>query len=147
MRITHHDFVTEVLDEWLTEARMVGFDRQGNTSYRCSDPDALVVAISAIAPLPPGRRQRGVFLPKIAERQGEKGLTARERVLKILSEIRNGDPIYPIEVHLSQNEEFIYEQHHGVHRLHLSIAVGFSQIAVIEVPKLVNSKNCINANS
>jgi hypothetical protein len=61
----------------------------------------------------------------------------RERALSILAGVREGAVIPPVEVERFPTSKGAPRQlrlHHGFHRYHLSVALGFTHIPVVERP-------------
>lgn len=61
----------------------------------------------------------------------------RERALSILSGVKNEAQLPPIEVERfpdSVGASRTYRLHHGFHRYHLSLALGFTHIPAVERP-------------
>ncbi|MBL4865268.1 MAG: hypothetical protein JKY67_02700 [Pseudomonadales bacterium] len=85
-----------------------------------------IVNIVDIAPCLQRAELRGVFCDKDQQN------TAKDRVVSILNGFREGNAIEPNEIKVFQGEgNYHYQMHHGSHRLHCSIAVGFFQIPTV----------------
>jgi hypothetical protein len=96
MRFYHHEFVFEVSDDWWAEAGMNSYRPKG-PSYHAdlqavSGQPAYEVRIDEVAPLE-RKLSHGVFNDDI-----ENGLTAKDRVLKILRGFVANEAIPPVEV-------------------------------------------------
>jgi protein tyrosine phosphatase (PTP) superfamily phosphohydrolase (DUF442 family) len=131
LQFSHHDHVFEIDEEWWRAAGMPGFV-PGSQSYKAGSPvfrnlPVVEVRIDDIEPL---RRElsHGVF-----NNDADTGLSAEERVLKILDGFRSNAALPPVEIQELPTGEFKYRLHHGAHRLYLSVAVGFTHIPAIDV--------------
>ena len=126
MQITHHDLVTSLYDEWWIEAGMVGFV-PASKAYR-DDRRAVEICIADIGPLDQKRRDRGVF-----KDDEDHGITARERVIKILRGFRMDVDIPPVAiVEGSSGYGHPYRLTDGTHRLYCAIAAGFTHVPTIK---------------
>lgn len=126
MDISHQGFTTVLSDDWWIEAGMEKFVPTSR-AFITDDLGATEVKICDIGPLSETRRNLGIFLDSIHENR-----TARERVLWILLRMRRAEPLCPVAIKpASSHIGFKYELANGAHRLHLSIAVGFTHIPAI----------------
>jgi hypothetical protein len=131
MKCLHHDFDFELPDEWLAEAKMSAFVPL-STSYQVdasSIPNRAISKIS-VCDVQPVRRQlsHGVF-----NNDSESGLSARDRVVRILRGFRTGEAIPPVEVaELPMGSNCRYRLTHGAHRLYCSVAVGFTEVPAVK---------------
>ena len=129
MKITHHDLVTELNDEWWAEAGMHRFVPTSQ-AYR-TDQDAIEVHIADIGPVDPARRMIGIFRDNIDE-----GITARYRVLRILRGFRLGEAVPPVEVAEGEvGYGHQYRLKHGTHRLYCAIAAAFTRVPTVMVER------------
>jgi len=125
VKIAHHDLVTDLDDEWWTEAGMHSFVPT-SPAYRC-DRDAVVVRIEDICPVSLQRLSMGIFKDNTDWR-----IPARERVLKILWGFRCGEAIPPVEIIVGDaGYAHGYRLTDGTHRLYLSIAAGFTHVPTV----------------
>ena len=127
MEIRHQGFAAILDDEWWIAGEMEGFVPHSR-AYTTGDAGASEIRIADIGPLPEARRARGIF----RENEDEK-IPARDRVLKILRGLRLGESVPPIVVKDSDPASgFAFELADGTHRLHLSIAAGFTHIPAVK---------------
>jgi hypothetical protein len=130
MMLHHHDLQIELDDLWWYDAGMTGFVTTEH-AYRVA-PDRFnrrmqIVPINDVGAV---RRAMGVG---IFNDDREAGLSARERVIRILQGIRLNDAIPPVEVVRSNpNHPYPYKLVAGTHRLYCSLAVGFTSIPAVE---------------
>jgi hypothetical protein len=130
MNITHHGLQIELDDAWWDEAGMRGFVPTRRT-YRWQQPlnkenPVREVRIENVGPVnrAPGV---GVFNDDAYE-----GITAHDRVVKILRGFRSGDVFPPIEiVEAAPGYGHRYRLVHGTHRMYCSLAAGFSHVPVV----------------
>lgn len=93
----------------------------------CDGHPLLYVRLAEVALV---RRDPGVG---IFNDDSEAGLTARERVVSILTAFRVGAALPPVEVvPLPERDTCRYRLVAGVHRLHCSLAAGFQLIPAIK---------------
>ncbi len=134
MRFLHNGVEYELPDEWWNEAGMANYSMRRN-AYEAGPsefPDLVIreVAVSEVKPL---IRQgtHGVFNDAGTERREG---TARQRVLRILSQFRAESPVEPVCVaRLPAQGEYQYELVHGAHRFYCAVAAGFSHVPAVEV--------------
>lgn len=137
MRLHHHDFEYCVPDDWWSEAAMGQFV-PATRSYTAgpSEWPALPVFEVAIDDVAPVRRNlsHGVFNDAGPDR--DEG-TARERVLRVLSWLRDDVPIEPVCVaRLPPHSGHTFQLTAGAHRFYCALAVGFSHVPAVEVDNL-----------
>jgi len=129
MRCKHHHLAFEFKREWLEASSMLVFKPRSNSySFAPVDDgrDVHIVCIQDIAPCEQRAALKGIFCDKTAEH------TAKDRVVSILNGFHNNHLIEPVEIKPFQGEQkYQYQMHHGSHRLHCSIAVGFTHIPVV----------------
>jgi hypothetical protein len=129
MILTHHDLKIELPDSWWAEAGMADFVPQA----RAFRPDrraekGIAVFEARIEEVAPVQRAPGVCIFNDNEEA-----TARERVLRILREFREGVEVWPIRLtKLAPDAVFRYKIGHGVHRFYCSLAAGFSYVQAFE---------------
>jgi hypothetical protein len=131
MRVATDNWQFEVDDSWLSE---VDFNPEiiAERHYK-ADPtksngkEIFVVNISDINPT---IRGDGIPIFNDGEVDG-KFLTAKKRTVSILKAIMTKSALPPIEVVDSQVPKYKYKLVHGSHRLHCSIAAGFTEIPAI----------------
>jgi hypothetical protein len=125
VKIAHHDLTTDLNDEWWAEAGMHSFVPLAR-AYR-SDRIAVAVHIADIGPVSLQRRTIGIF-----KDNPDVGISARERVLKILWGFRCGEAMPRVEIIEAESEYgHKYRLIEGVHRLYLSIAAGFTHVPTV----------------
>jgi hypothetical protein len=131
MQFLHHGFAFELSNEWWAEAGMNGFIPTCH-SYRADTqafPGQIVyeVRIDEVSPVE-RKLSHGVFNNDI-----EKGLTAKDRVLKILRGFVANDAIPPVKVvPLPTAEPYCYKLTDGAHRFYLAIAAGFTHVPAVD---------------
>lgn len=128
MRFSHSDFAFEVDDEWWTAAGMQNW-KPSSSSYLfevSAFPEVREVLIADIAPV---RRtlSHGVF-----NHDAESGLSARDRVMRILKGFREDAALPPVVIEKADHgETHPYRLTQGAHRFYLSIAAGFTHIPAV----------------
>lgn len=129
MEFSHHGLHIVLDDEWWAEAGMAGFTPP-STAY-LANPDAFPdqpmfeVRIDDIGLV---RRAPGIG---IFNDDRETGLSAHDRVVKILRGFRSGALIPPVQVVKAKSgEDYPYKLVAGTHRLYCSLAAGFSHVPV-----------------
>lgn len=129
MNCKHHHLVFELNDDWLIECDMDSFDSSSQYYLPKNLNDGReikIVNIADIAPCVQRAALKGVFCDKDPQN------TAKDRVVSLLNGFREGNAIEPVEINVFLGEgNYQYQMHHGSHRLHCSIAVGFSQIPTV----------------
>jgi hypothetical protein len=105
---------------WMVEAELGAFV-PSSPSFVCIVPHLLLELKSMELPM----RNEGIVLDQNGFR--------RDRMMLILSGIRNGDPIPPISVEACNGVKR-YRLRDGFHRFYASVACGFSHIPVEIVP-------------
>jgi len=125
----HHDLAFEFKQEWLEISNMTLFKpRSSSYSFASVDDgrDVHIVNILDIVPCEQRAALKGVFCDKTPEH------TAKDRVVSILNGFHDNHLIEPVEIKPYQGKQkYQYQMHHGSHRLHCSIAVGFTHIPVV----------------
>jgi hypothetical protein len=132
MRFYHHKFAFEISDDWWAEAGMNGFIPK-DSAYRAdlqavSGRRVYEVRVDEVVPVE-RKLSHGVF-----NDDHDKGLTAKDRVLKILRGFLANEAIPPVEVVelLPPVAPYRYKLTNGTHRFYLSIAAGFRQIPAVD---------------
>src|SRR5579863_8098889 len=126
----HDDLQIELDDAWWREAQMDGFC-PSEPSYRAGPyPFKHRVHLIPIADVGPVRRSPGV---QLFNDDRDSGLTARERVVRILRGVRLGQLIPPIEI-VAGGADYgsAYKLIAGTHRLYCSLAVEFTMMPSVE---------------
>lgn len=128
MQLFHHDLAIDLEDEWWTKAGMLAFRPRG-IAYRSAATtrgQVGLIALSDVAPLL-RRLSHGVF-----NNDAETGLSAPERVHRILVALRDDVPLPPVElVRQAPGYPQPYRLAHGAHRFYCSLAAGFTHIPAI----------------
>jgi hypothetical protein len=125
VRITHHDLAVDLNDEWWIAGGMEGFVPT-SAAYRC-DAKHMEVLISDIGPVDPQRRSIGVLRDDVG-----RGISASDRVVKILRGFREGQAIPPVVIVDGEaGYGFKYRPTEGAHRLYCSIAAGFTRVPAV----------------
>lgn len=119
-------FTFDIPEEWWAAAGMATFKRVASAYPSCPDPcrPTLPVVSMPIASIRRGRRTR------------EGGDFDRERMVKVLCGIANGERIPPVAVIALPNadgEQFSHRLYDGFHRFSASLAVGYTEIPVVIV--------------
>lgn len=124
MKYQHHHLMYEIDDEWLAEARADHFVANRD-SYRPKkiEKEVFFVPIDSVEPLTERKQRRGIFCD-----DSESGLTARQRVVSILSGFVADAEIEPVEVVRLECGDFKYRLAAGCHRFHCAHAVGFVSV-------------------
>jgi hypothetical protein len=127
MIIRHHDFKLKLEDDWLISAGATDFVPTASAymvdQTLCKDRRLCLICIEDIGPV---RRAPGV--PYF---NAKDGLTAKERAIQILRGFVNGDALPPVELLKTSAGEHAFELKDGLHRLYLSLAVGFTHVPAI----------------
>jgi hypothetical protein len=124
MRIRHHDLDIELEDSWLAEYGASSF-RPSSSSYAFAENgDASLLLITDIEPA-----RRNLEVPYFND-SAEEGLTAKERVVRILRAFVTGTDLPPVEI-AENGDGRAFSLTNGVHRLYLSLAVGFTHVPAI----------------
>lgn len=120
----HHQLSYEINNEWLVEAGALGF-KASREFYRAKpiDKEVLIVSIESVEPLTERARIRGIFCDDEAE-----GVSAKERVVRILRWFVADDEVEPVEIVESDCEGYKYKLVAGCHRFHCAHAVGFKSV-------------------
>jgi hypothetical protein len=129
MEFTHHGMQIVLSDDWWAEA---GMSTPSSAAYH-ADPNAFPnqrisqMRIDAIGPV---RRAVGVG---IFNDDHDSGISAHDRVVRILRGFRSGDLIPPVEVVKAKpGDGYPYKLVAGTHRLYCSLAAEFSHIPTVE---------------
>lgn len=129
MRISHHNLLIELNDDWWAEACMAGF--VATSKAYCAPAvyrDQRVYELS-IVDVGPVIRAPGVGIFNDSEEDGP----ARERVLRLLRGFRTGDAIPPVAVVVGPpGYGYRYKLTHGTHRLYCSLAAGFTHVPAVD---------------
>jgi hypothetical protein len=126
LEITHHDLKVPLPDEWWSEAGMDKFVRTSNAFHVARHDSRQKIFEVRIYDVGPVHRSEGVC---IFNNSIDDGLTARERVVRILRGFMAGDAIPPVEIIGGDAKDLHrYKLVHGTHRLYCSIAAGFTHI-------------------
>ncbi|MCZ6625242.1 MAG: ParB/Srx family N-terminal domain-containing protein [Deltaproteobacteria bacterium] len=127
MDLLHYGLKFELRDDWWVEAGMVGFDVQ-DSAYKVNlnaFPNVYSVSIKEVGPV---HREGGVF-----KDDNETGLSAKERVTRILRWFREDVAIEPVEVvKLLPSDPYRYKLVHGAHRFYCSLAAGFTHVPAVD---------------
>jgi hypothetical protein len=129
MIFMHHDLAVELKDKWWTDAEMVGFVPASGAyvvdlSFCKNAEPILEVRISDVGPV---HRPVGIF------RDSEDGISAQERVLRILRGFRLGEAIPPVRlVERESGSTHRYKLTDGTHRLYCSLAAGFTHVPAMK---------------
>lgn len=129
MKYSHHDLEFELEDEWLKEAGMNNYipdsDSYNPDITQVNGQEILFIDINDIAPLKERAKCLGIFCDNDEN-------TAKERVVRILGWFKENKDIEPISISKLENDEkFKYKVLAGSHRLHCSIAIGFTRVPAI----------------
>jgi hypothetical protein len=131
MEFTHHGMQIVLSDDWWAEAGMSGFTPSSTASH--ADPNAFPnqrISELRIDDIGPVRSALGV---SIFNDDRDSGISAHDRVVRILRGFRSGDLIPPVEVVKAKpGDDYSYKLVAGTHRLYCSLAAGFSHIPTVE---------------
>ena len=129
MTVSHHGVGTALPDEWWAAAGMSNFVLSA-TAYRCDQAQAggLRVCLIPIADIEPVHRAPGV---PVFNDSIEEGISARERVERILRAFVANDALPPVEL-AKQAGRYHFRLRAGLHRLYCSIAAGFTEIPAVK---------------
>ena len=127
MKIEKYGFDFDLPDEWIREADFKPFGYIGYYRPK-SDYDCFIINIVDIFP-----KIRSERVPIFNNGPVDNVIkTSRERTVSILKAIAERLPMPPIEVLPRKNiGNYLYTVRHGCHRLHCSIAAGFSKIPAV----------------
>jgi hypothetical protein len=129
MNCKHHHLTFELKDSWLEETGMTSFKPESQYYPFAQRQDGRAVYIIDIADIAPCE-QRATTIGVFCDKAGE--LTAKERVVSILQGFRDKRLIEAVEIKPYKGERaYKYQMHHGSHRLHSAIGVGFTQIPAV----------------
>jgi hypothetical protein len=114
----------------------VEYKYNSEESYRCSNHEykGKIVQIVSILQINPKIRTDGSPIFKDGENDEGRSLTAKERVLSILSGYDTGEKIRPVILYRQENTDEcvnLFEMYAGCHRLHCSILYGYKKIPAI----------------
>ena len=101
--------------EWILEAGLQSFEPSAS-GYHCDVPHTLV----ALEEIKPARRNEGVTLDS-------NGFN-RERMMRVLTGIRHGEPIPPILVWPAETGPWRFELRDGFHRFYAAQTLKFSHV-------------------
>jgi hypothetical protein len=136
MIIQHHDLRLDLEDCWLVAAGAENFVRSSSAyivdATSCNDRHPGLIRIDEIGPV---LRAPGV---PYFNGSAEEGLTAKERVIRILRAFANGVALPPVEVVRTSSDSHPFKLFDGTHRLYLSLAVGYTHIPAVERPDLAD---------
>jgi len=131
MELMHHGMTIVLDDDWWTEGGMTDFAPAAAT-YAVDAmvfPERVIFA-AKIDDIGPVRRAPGVG---IFNDDRDSGITARDRVVRILRGFRSGALIPPVEiVKAKPGDEYLYRLVAGTHRLYCSLAAGFTYVPAVE---------------
>ena len=127
MKYRHHGLEFEIDDNWLIEACVTDF-RPFQEIYKpffskngCES--VFPVRFEDVAPLKERAKQKGVFCDS-----SDTGETAKQRVMRILICLREGQPIEPVKVVRTHEAPYKFKLVEGCHRFHCALALGFSAV-------------------
>lgn len=125
MRFNFYNKEFEILEEWIVESGFTPL-KQNRCHYVFdkSNKEIFLVKIDCIWPK---IRAAGVDIFKAGEVDGEL-ISARDRTVSILKAIVDNMPLPPVKVIDFNSGQFKYKLVAGCHRLHCSIAAGFTHI-------------------
>jgi hypothetical protein len=138
MIIQHHDRREKLEDDWLVTGGMGWLVLARAAQFVPSSPAYIVdrssckdqrVRLIAICDIGPVCRSPGV---PYFNASAERGLTAKERVIQILQAFVSGVALPPVELVETPVDKHPFKLTDGVHRLYLSLAVGFTHIPAVE---------------
>lgn len=127
MKVSHHNLLVQLNDQWWAEADMTEFVPKSKSYCAPSaykDQQVYQVSIEDVGPV----CRASIFKDDI---EGEHQ-TARERVLRLLRGFRAGDTIPPVEVVVATpGYGYRYKLTHGTHRMYCSLAAGFTHVPAV----------------
>ena len=133
MEIKVGEYHFSINSEWIFESGLVPFSKTKNHySYKLDRDQTGPVIIVNYIDIDPRIRGKGTPIFKTGKVNG-KLVSAKERVLNILTAIEQDTPLAPVEICESANGHYKYKLYHGCHRLHLSILAGFKSIPAVLV--------------
>jgi hypothetical protein len=131
MELAHHGMKIVLDDDWWTEAGMADFAPAAST-YAVDPmvfPEREIFA-AKIDDIGPVHRAPGVGIFNDAR---DSGISARDRVVRILRGVRSDALIPPVEiVKAKPGDEYPYRLVAGTHRLYCSLAAGFTHVPSVE---------------
>lgn len=131
MKIERGAYRFFIPSEWVTESGLEPFSKITNHYlYKLKQNQTGPVIIVDHNDIDPNIRGKDVPIFKNGIVDG-KLVSAKERVLNILTVIEQNTELAPIEIRKVANGPYKYKLHHGCHRLHLSILAGFKSIPTI----------------
>lgn len=130
MTIRHHDLEILFNDEWWSQSGMIGFSPL-SAAYvvdksNVGNRGICLIAINDVAPA-----QRAPGVPVFKESLDE-GITASERVSRILRGFVTGAAIPPVEMVRTLAGPYTYKLIDGLHRFYCSVAAGFAHIPAVK---------------
>jgi hypothetical protein len=130
MIIRHHDIQEKLEDSWLVAAGAASFV-PSLSAYNVDETsrNGRVISLIDLTEIAPVRRESGVSFFNASI---EEGLTAEERVIRILRAFVNGVALPPVELVRTSSDTHPYKLFNGAHRDYLSLAVGFTHIPAVD---------------
>jgi hypothetical protein len=122
----------EILDDWWSDAGMVDF-APAALAYNAMPPPypseamlpddipSVLVLLRDIKPI--DRNLKGIV--------GVRLFASKERLVRILTGIRENIQLPPIQVVEDEEDGHVYRLCHGVHRFYASVAAGFTHIPAV----------------
>lgn len=131
MLVETDNYKFELDDSWINESvfnsSVISTQHYKADKNKANDKEVLFISISDIYP-----KIRGNGVPIFNDGEVEGVLkTAKERTVSILKAIMSNSALPPVEVVDLNEGGYKYKLVHGSHRLHCSIAAGFTQIPAI----------------
>jgi len=126
MKFNRLGYKFEIPECWMTEIKFVPIQITGSHYTPIRNVPFVVIDIQDIDP-----QIRGKGTPIFND--GEVNLqikSAKERTQSILRAIRDKEALPPIEV-VKVESIYKYKLYHGAHRLHCSVAAGFTKIPAV----------------
>ncbi len=118
----------ELNDEWIKETGFTPCKVKGE-HYVCNQH---VISIIEIKDIDHNIRTEGVPIFNDGENEEGDCKTAKDRTTSILNALMQNDPLPPIKVEQCMAQsKFKYTIKEGAHRLHCSIAAGYTKIPAI----------------
>ena len=130
MIVRHHDVAIPLDNAWWEEAEMKDFTPSSNRYVVDTSnlQDRRVCTIPVLDVVPP-RRAPGI---PVFNKSVDEGISAAERVIRILRGFVAGTPIPPVELVRTLNGPHPYKLTAGFHRFYCSIAAGFTHVPAIQ---------------
>jgi hypothetical protein len=130
MIIRHHCHFLPLEDSWLVAAKAATFVPTRSAyvvdSTHCNERYLGLIDIDDIGPV--------LRAPSVPYFHGsvEEGITAEERVVRILRAFATEAALPPVEIVKTPNGRYPFKLTDGTHRLYLSLAVGFTRVPANE---------------